>query len=137
MTTSVPDTLVLKIIENDFDTSKPYTKLYILYDKATSRYVIRGKRYIFNRKSCTYSFDCEFDNELLDFLDFILDKTNLFSYILYNYDNLPNASNEISYDFLKMYDSEDYEIGSYDNTNYKKKRILKLLRMLKNVFNYY
>lgn len=132
-----PDTLVLKINENCIDTGKPDTTVYILYDKATNRYVIRGKRDSFNDASCTYSFDCKIDNDLAEFLDFVLDKRNLFSFILYNYDNLPYTSNEISYEFLKKYDSADYKIGGYDNKKYKRKKVLKLLRMLKNVFNYY
>lgn len=134
---TVPDTLVLKIVENDVDLGRPDTTLYVLYDKATHRYVIRGKRNDSRVPSCTYSFECEFANDLADFLEFLLDKTNTFSYILYNYDNLPETSNEITFEFLKMYDSRVYELSGYDNQDFKRKTMLKNLRMLRNIFNYY
>jgi len=134
---TVPDTLVLKIVENDVDLGRPDTTLYVLYDKATHRYVIRGKRDNSRLPSCTYSFECEFANDLADFLEFLIDKTNTFSYILYNYDNLPETSNEITFEFLKRHDSRVYELSGYDNQDFKRKTMLKNLRMLRNIFNYY
>lgn len=134
---TVPDTLVLKIVEHDVYLGKPDTTLYVLYDKATHRYVIRGKRAEYRVKSCTYSFECESHNDLADFLEFLLDKTNTFSYILYNYDNLPETSNEITFEFLKMYDNNVYELSGYENEPYRRKNIIKNLRMLRNIFNYY
>jgi hypothetical protein len=133
----VPDTLVLKIVEQDVDLNRPDTTLYILYDKITSRYVIRGQRNDTKEDACTYSYECEFANDLVDFLEFLLDRTNTFSYILYNYDNLPSSSNEITFEFLKEYDSRKYELSGYDNQKFKRKVILKNLRMLRNIFNYY
>jgi hypothetical protein len=132
----VPDTLVLKIVEHDVDLGRPDTTLYILYDKATHRYVIRGKRNSRTIDSCTYSFECECANDLADFLEFLLDKTNNFSFILYNYDNLPATSNEITFNFLETYDSNVYEISGYDN-KLKRQYLLRNLRILRNIFNYY
>jgi hypothetical protein len=134
---TVPDTLVLKIVEHDVDLGKPDTTLYVLYDKVTHRYVIRGQRNDSSVASCTYSFECEFANDLADFLEFLLDKTNRFSFILYNYDNLPETSNEITFEFLRGYDSRVYELSGYDDQKLKRKSLLKYLRMLRNVFNYY
>ena len=134
---AVPDTLVLKIVEHDIDLCRPDTTLYVLYDKATHRYVIRGKRNDCKVDSCCYSFECEFANDLADFLEFLLDETNHFSFILYNYDNLPETSNEITFDFLKLHDSRVYELSGYDYQPLKRKNLLKCLRMLRNVFNYY
>ncbi len=134
---AVPDTLVFKIVEHDVDLNRPDTTLYVLYDKATHRYVIRGKRNDVNIKSCTYSFECEFANDLVDFLEFILDYENTYSFILYNYDNLPETSNDITFEFLKDNDSIDYELAGYDYQTFNRKNLLKYLRMLRNVFNYY
>jgi hypothetical protein len=134
---TVPDTLVLKIVEYDVDLGRPDTTMYILYDKVTHRFVIRGKRTEFREKSCTYSYECELANDLADFLEFIFDKKNRFSYILYNYDNLPATSNEITFEFLSNYDDSVYEISGYDNNKFKRKNLLKNLRMLRNIFNYY
>jgi hypothetical protein len=134
---AVPDTLVLKIVEHDVDLHRPDTTLYILYDKVTHHYVIRGQRNDTSIKSCTYSFECEFANDLADFLEFILDEYNKYSVILYNYDNLPETSNDITFDFLKLHDSRVYELSGYDNQQLKRKKLLKCLRILRNVFNYY
>lgn len=134
---TVPDTLVLKIVEHDVDLGRPDTTLYVLYDKATHRYVIRGKRNDIRVESCTYSYECECANDLADFLEFLLDNTNTFSYFLYNYDNLPETSNEITFEFLKRYDSRVYELSGYDNQEFKRRNVIKILRMLRNVFNYY
>jgi hypothetical protein len=137
METIVPDTLVFKIVEYDADFNRPDTKMYVLYDTATHRYVIRGKRSSSTVDSCTYSFECKYENDLMDFLEFCLDTTNKFSYILYNYNNLPETSNEITFEFLKAHDSMVYEIAGYDNQSLQRNRMLKYLRMLRNVFNKY
>lgn len=137
MELAVPDTLVLKIVEHDVDLDRPDTTLYVLYDNKTHRYVIRGKRNDDKIKSCTYSFECEFDIDLTDFFEFLFDTTNRFSYILYNYDNLPETSNEITFEFLNMHDNKDYELSGYDDQHYHRKTMLKNLSMLRNVFNHY
>jgi hypothetical protein len=135
MENAVPDTLVFKIVEHDVDLHRPDTTMYVIYDKAINRYVIRGKRYV--ESSCAYSFECECAPDLLDFMEFCLDSTNKFSFILYNYDNLPETSNEITFEFLNKYDSMEYEISGYDNQRFERKSMLKYLRMLRTVFNYY
>lgn len=137
MELTVPDTLVFKIVEHDVDLNRPDTTMYILYDKSTHRYVIRGKRNEVRMESCTYSFECEIAHDLVDFLEFCLDQTNKFSYILYNYDNLPETSNEITFEFLNSNDSMVYELAGYDNQPLNRSDMLKCLRMLRNVFNHY
>lgn len=137
MEIAVPDTLVLKIVEYDVNLDRPDTTLFILYDNKTSRYVIRGKRDDTIRVSCTYSYECKHSTDLVEFLEFLFDKNNKVSYILYNYDNLPATSNEITFEFLKKRDNMDYELSGYDNVKFKRKDIFKKLRMLKNIFNYY
>jgi hypothetical protein len=131
------DCLVLKIEEHDIDTKELDTTLYILYDKNESRFVIRGKRFSQYTDCCTYSFSCEFAKDLADFISFVVCIQNQWSYSLYNYDNLPQTSDEITYDFLKNNDSKDYELSGYDRQKFKRKELLKRLRMLRNVFNYY
>jgi len=135
---AAPDTLVLKIVEHDVDLHRPDTILYVLYDKAEEKYVIRGSRVETKTiKSCVYSFDCENASDLTDFISFIICPENRVSYILYNYDNLPRSSNNITYEFLSTYDDRQYEISGYDNQYLKKHELVKHLRMLRSVFNYY
>jgi hypothetical protein len=132
------DTLVLKIVEyENGNLKKPDTTLYILYDKMEQTYVIRGKRSDKVIKSCTYSFECKSSKELTEFIDFLICSKNSVSYSLYNYDNLPSTSDEIDFDFLHTYDDICYELSGYDNPNLEKKELRKILRMLRNVFNYY
>jgi len=132
------DCLVLKIqeyIDNELDTT-----LYILYDTNKESYLVRGSRNnVFGKpKPIPYSFSCICASELIDFINFVICKKSKISYTLYNYDDLPNDEDKIDYEYLKDLDNDSaYELAGYDNQNYNKKEILKYLRMLRNVFNYY
>lgn len=138
MNYTVPDTLVLKIEEYEADHKLIDTILYILYDTRTKRYVIRGKRQSTqNFESEPYSFESESSNDLADFIMLIIDCDNVLSYTLYNYDNLPEQSNDITYEFLNFYDDRTYEVVGYDNKKIKRRDLLRNLRILRNVFNYY
>lgn len=133
---TVPDTLVLKIIEY-YNFDKKDTILYILYDNSINRYVIRGKRHETSLiKNCTYSFECDTTHGLAEFIEFLVDSENYVSCILYNYDNLPLTSDEITYEFLEEHDKIQNEISGYDKKKLERKYLLKLLGILKNVFNY-
>jgi len=138
MTEYFNDCLVLVIKEYDL-IDKLDTTVFIIYDKIKSEYIIRGKRSDESRKSesCTFSFKCEFAHELADFLTFIISVNHKWTYVLYNYDNLPSESDEITYDFLREFVSLDYELSGYEKTDFNEKFLLKNLRMLRNVFNYY
>jgi hypothetical protein len=124
--------------EYDVDKREIDTTLYILYDKRSHRYLVRGQRkWCPRHQSCTYSFECEFASDLADFIQYIICPHNKVNEILYNYDNLPDNSNEITFEFLHDYDHSDYEISGYNNKKLKRCRLLRNLRMLRNVFNYY
>jgi len=138
MTTFSTDCLVLKIEEHvdcDLDTI-----LFILYDTDDDTFLVRGKRSdIFGKpQSVPYSFYCKYASELIDFISFVICKKSKISYTLYNYDDLPNNSDDIDFEYLKELDGDRaYELAGYDNQNFNRKQILKYLRMLRNVFNYY
>jgi hypothetical protein len=136
MSTSNGDCLILKIqeyIDGELDTT-----LFILYDKNEEYYLVTGKRSVINAKppSIPYSFQCEYASDLIDLISFVICKKSTISYTLYNYDDLPINSYDIDYEYLKELDGK-YELAGYDNQNYNKKELLKYLRMLRNVFNYY
>jgi hypothetical protein len=134
---TITDCLVLKIQEHDLDTNDLDTTLYVLYDKKEHHFVVRGQRNHKTLDNCTYSFNCEFAEELAEFITFVICKKNLWTYVLYNYDNLPYSSDDITYDFLLRHDSPEYELGGYSNLDFSRKYLLKKLRMLRNVFNNY
>lgn len=137
-TTTVTDCLVLKIEERETDVELLDTTIYVIYDKKERNYVVRGKRRVINDiDSCTYSFVCKDHRDLADFLSFVICKENLWTYVLYNYDNLSYDSNDITYEFLKEYESNVYELTGYNNLDYSRKGLCSILRMLRNVFNYY
>lgn len=132
------DCLVLKLEEIDVDKKEIDTTLYILYDKRRTRYLVRGQRkWTPKHRSCTYSFECEFTNDLVNFIRYIICPRNKVNEILYNYDNLSNDPNEITFSFLHDYDHSDFEISGYNNKNLNRNRLIKNLRMLRNIFNYY
>ncbi len=137
-TTIVNDCLVLKIEERETDVELLDTTIYVIYDKREHNYVVRGKRRATEiADSCTYSFVCNDYRDLADFLSFVMCNHNFCTYIFYNYDNLPYDSNYITYEFLKEYESNVYELVGYNNLDYSRKRLYSILRMLRNVFNYY
>lgn len=131
------DCLVFKIEEYCSDSNELDTALYVLYDKFEHHFVVRGKRHSKKMDSCTFSFICETAEELADFISFVICEQNLWTYVLYNYDNLPRTSDEITYEFLRRNDSKVYELAGYDKREYSRDILLKNLRMLRNVFNYY
>ena len=135
--TTIADTLVLKIEEHDsvhgFDTT-----LYILYDNELQTYIIRGRRRNCSKQSFNpYSYECKNVNDLVQFIEFSIETKNQFYYTLYNNINLPINSMDITYDSLIENDCRGNEIVAYDSVNYFKKNLLKYLKVLKNVGNYY
>ena len=136
--TTVSDCLVFKFEEKVETTKETDTTVYVFYDKKEHNYVIRGqRRWTPKHQSCTYSFNCEFAKDLADFLQYIVCKDNRVNEILYNYDNFPSNSNDITYEFLHDYDHSDYEISGYNDQKFGRKRLLRNLRMLRNIYNQY
>ena len=136
----VTDTLVVKLEEYDTSNHELDTVLYIFYDSRSDHYVIRGKRVdTINWKSHCYSFECEVSKmyDLVDFIQLLIYKGNYMSFTMYNYDNLPEVSSDVTYEFLKENDDDTYEIVGYDRLKPTRHKILKYLRVLRSVFNYY
>lgn len=137
-TENVTDCLVFKLEEFDVDREEIDTTLYVLYDKRRHRYLVRGQRkWTPTHQSCTYSFESEFASDLADFIQYVICSYNTVNEVLYNYDNLPENPDEITYDFLHDYDHSDYEISGYNDKKLRRGRLLRNLRMLRNIFNYY
>jgi len=132
------DCLVLKIEEFDVDTKEIDTNIYILYDTEMEQYIVRGRRkWTPKHQSCEYSFVCDCEEDLAYFLRYLICKHNKINEILYNYDNLPSDSNDITFEFLNNYENADYEISGYNSRTFKMCKTIKTLRMLKNIYNIY
>lgn len=133
---NMPDCLVFKFEEVEKDTNIIDTTIYVLFDQRKDKYIVRGQRKWTPRyHSCTYSFECDNQCDLSEFLQYIICSSNRVNEILYNYDNLPNDSNEITFEFLNEYDHSDYEISGYNGKKFSSKRLFKNLRMLRKISN--
>ena len=55
----------------------------------------------------------------------------------YDYDNLSDDSNDVTFEFLSEQENTDYEISGYNNNRPSRSRFYRLLRMLKKVGNKY
>ena len=132
------DCLVLMIQEKEKKSQWIDNTLFILYDTQLNKYIIRGKRNNCNNLHfLPYSFTCENENDLFEFINFSTCSKNKLSIDLINYDNLPYDSNAITFDFLINIVDRNYEIAAYDNVKINKKNMIKLLRILKKVVNEY
>jgi hypothetical protein len=130
--------LIFKIEEIEEKTTNKDNTIYVLYDKNEHKFIIRGKRIDTSHiKSNSYEFDCDYLDELLLFLSYILCRKNTYSFTLLNYNNLSNNSDNITFSFLKKYDKESNEISGYDNQPYDKKIIKNYLKIIKCIYNYY
>lgn len=134
----VSDCLVLKFEEIEDDTNNIDTTIFIFYDTNQKHYVVRGKRRDTKKyQSCTYSFNCQYASGLVEFLQYIICHSNSVNETLFNFDNLPMNSDDITYEYLYNYDHPKYELSGYNNAKILNKKLLKKLEMLKNIYNYY
>jgi hypothetical protein len=135
---TVSDCLVLKLEEICFDDSSIDTVVYILFDTKKLKFIIRGQRKpTLKYTSSTYSFECNLYTDLVDFLQYVICNQNIVNETLFNYTNLPNNSNEITFEFLKEFENRNNEISGYDSKKLTSKRLIRNLRMLENVCNFY
>ena len=138
LTTTPSDCLVLKITEFISESNKIDNSLFIIYDTLKKHYIIRGKRT--NGKMHTsepYSFTFKGKNakNLIHFIQFIICSSSLVSYELYNYDNLPIDSNDITFEFLNRFEDPSYEIVAYDNQQINAKELKNIIKLLRTVYN--
>jgi hypothetical protein len=139
---TVSDCLVFKLEEINFDDSgfgsDIDTVVYILFDIKKSKFIIRGQRKpTLKYTSSTYSFECNLCNDLVDFLQYVICNQNVVNETLFNYKNLSRDSNEITFESLKTFENRNNEISGYDSKKLTRKRLIRNLRMLVNISNFY
>ena len=134
------DCLVLMIEEIEDNSKEIDHVLFILYDTQIGKYVIRGKRSSTNAQNYEpYSFTCIHKRHVSDFIDTIICSHNQLTLALYNYDNLPYDSDDITFDFLKENVERSYELAAFDDIEYNDTYNIQknMLSILKNVTNEY
>ena len=127
------DCLVLEIREFDIDNDTLDTRMFVLYDANEDIFVVRGKR----PEHEAYSFYCDGLHDLSEFIKTVVCKSNFCSFILYNHDNLPLDSDDITFENLATILNTSNEITGFDNMKCKTKLLKRMLRILRNVYNYY
>jgi hypothetical protein len=137
---SPSDCLVFKITEICTQPTQIDNSLFIIYDTLKKQYIIRGKRT--NGKSFTsepYSFIYEETDikNLINFIKFVTCYSSLLNYELYNYDNLPIDSNDITFEFLNRFENPSYEIVAYDNIKFNAKELKNIINMLRTLYNHF
>jgi hypothetical protein len=133
--------LVLYIEEHDNEHNNVVsidTRLFITYDFENDCYVLYGKRDNINSINYEpYFFRCDNTNELYKFITFIIDIDNKCNLTLYNYNNMPTNCENVNYEFMENNRDRCYELAGYDGVNLEKKTVNKMLRMLRNIYNYF
>ena len=98
------------------------TRLFVTYDHSSKAYnvnVIKNKRMI----------------NIVDFIILAFSRSNSLSYIMYNYNNLPDDACDMTYEFMESNMDRRYEIAAFDNVDIKRNHIKKLIRLTKNMYN--
>ena len=121
------------VIDNSID-----TRLFIGYSSRDDDFYVRGKRQdIGSREFVPYAFRCVSSNDLYDFIEFALGNCKRASVVLYNFNNLDGfKDDELTYDFFERTMDRNYEVAAYDGVKLKRGKIIKYLRMLRNMYNW-
>lgn len=136
--TSSSDCLVLLVEGYDTELNISVNKTYVLYDSVNQQYLVRGFDVDKELSKKPFSFTVDYDayESIVDFTDFF-SSGDLVKITLYNFDDLPLTSQEITYEYLVDYSTNEYEILGYYPTTYSKSTIRRMLTMIRNMYNHY
>lgn len=144
MTTQTDSYLVLCMEERDeYDYDKIVNRLFISYDYENNTYVVYGKILVEGENNYEpnnyepYFFRAARSIDMYQFIKFVVGKNISASYTLYNYNNVPYDLEQVDYYFMEENMDKNYELAAYDMINLRKKGFRKILRTLKNMFNFY
>ena len=132
--------LILCINERDMDNplSQIDNRIFIGY-WTDNTFFIKGKRENYNDFDFVpYSFICEREKSIFDFVKFACGNESNIDIVLYNFNNLEKKfSNcyEMSYEFFEENIDYNYEIAGYECVQLEYSQFIGLLRMLKHVTN--
>lgn len=135
------DCLVLLVESVDTEMNTVLGKVYILYDSVNDLYLIRARNMNEDEVDTylkSFSFVSHGSNydSVVDFIDLFSTQEQM-RVTVYNFDNLPLTSEEITCEYLEEYSDVQYEVLAFRSQNFSKSTIKKMLRMIKNLFNYY
>ena len=139
---TITDCLVLHVDSNSG------AQMFVIYDCKTGLYEIRGKQNCtklnYSRDIHPYAFSCAKVKYIIQFIDILFcdDKLNdndneNKTITLYNYDELPDVSENITFDFLLNHTCSSRELFFKSNIKLFKNKCKKLLKMMKHIYNEY
>ena len=119
--------LVLFIKKDDND-------LFIIWDKETQMFHIRGKRQNIEDEDndyVPYALKYNIWDNLYSFVNFTFGTNDTTSVVLYNFNNIKRLKlAELSYEYLETLIDKNYEISRYDRIPLRKKSFMRYLYML-------
>jgi len=131
------DCLVLSI-EELTSVYRLNNKIYVYYDTRSKHFFINGNR---NMTVTTtfepYAFTCKKIKDTFNFIDFIITPDTKCVVSLYHYDNFPDSTEYISYEFIAEHQENSYLITSHNYDSLKEETICKILNLLKTIYNEY
>jgi hypothetical protein len=128
--------LCIEKIDETNEISPIDTRMFIFWHETERIYLVRGMRQHLPPEP--FNLSCDSTHDLSEIIGFMVGK-NKINAILYNfiniYYNINNISdkycNELSYDIFERVMDKQWEISRYNNMSYKRKDMVKYLRMLK------
>jgi hypothetical protein len=129
---SSSDCLILCLEEFDSELNITQGKVYVLHD-SNEKYLIRGRK---DSESVPFSFICyDYNYEsIVDFLELFIG-VDLCNITIYNHNDLPLTSDEITFEYLHENLDENNIFMAYSLDYFSKRGTTKALRAIKNVFN--
>jgi hypothetical protein len=130
--------IVFCVEERDADDyERVINRLFLAYDYEYDNYVVYGKGINGHANYEPFFFRADRSFDMYQFVKFVVSKSSLCSYTLYNYNNMNVELEDSNYYFMESNMHPNYEIAAYDHVHLQKKRFRKILRIMKRVYNYY
>ena len=108
--------------------------LFIIWDKETQMFHIRGKRQNIEDEDnnyVPYALKYNIWDNLYSFVNFTFGTNDTTSVVLYNFNNIKRLKlAELSYEYLETLIDKNYEISRYDRIPLRKKSFMRYLYML-------
>lgn len=138
MASLISDCIVLKIVETEYQSGETDNTIYLLFDTLKREFVIRGIRTPSSKTEFEpYSFRCVSMKAVCDFISVVIDNSNIVSYSLYNLNDLPCYSDDITCELLDESCYKATEIVGYDNLEFNMKTLRKYVGIVYELFNPY
>jgi hypothetical protein len=138
--------LVLCIEERgDSDYNQVDTRLFVTFDFVENTFVLYGKR--------ENKFDPEDGHMLTHYvpfffrfarkldiykcIEFLISKDSTCCITMYNYDNMPYCCDTVNYFNLANNMNSNYELVVYDDLKIRRRKMMPIISMVRNAFNFF